>query len=193
MATAADPRLEEGQVYRTRELQRWGENPSRLAKRLVREEVLVPLSHGLYYCPKRGRFGVSPPSDDAVMRVFLGGSPFVFTGSDQWNALGLGSTAVFAVPLVYNTKRSGSFTFGGRTFELRRVAFPSNPPREWFVVDLFENAARAGVSREQLASALTRALGRGLFDSARLREMARNYGTMATQALIESAIRTASS
>lgn len=74
------------------------------------------------------------------MHGFLEGSPFVFTGSEHWNALGLGTTAVFAAPLVYNTKRSGTFQFGGRKFVLRRIAFPENPPPEWFVVDLLEHA-----------------------------------------------------
>ena len=41
------------------------------------------------------------------MRTFLDGGPFVFTGAERWNALGLVSTAAFAAPLVYNTKRSG--------------------------------------------------------------------------------------
>ena len=46
-----------------------------------------------------------------------------FTGSEHWNALGLGTTAVFPAKLVYNTKRSGEFTLGGRRFLLRRVGF----------------------------------------------------------------------
>ncbi len=192
MATAAHPLLEPGRVYRTRELERWGANAPRLAKRLVAEGALVPLTHGLYACPKRSRFGVVPPSDEELMRAFLTDSPFVFTGPDRWNALGLGSTAVFAAPLVYNTKRSGSFEFGGRAFELRRVAFPQNPTPEWFVVDLFENADRAGASRTQLVEALARALGRGVFDHARLSAMAQQYGTKATQALVDSALRNAS-
>ena len=45
------------------------------------------------------------------MRAFLDGGPFVFTGPERWNALGLGTTAMFAVPL-YITKRDGTFAFG---------------------------------------------------------------------------------
>jgi hypothetical protein len=122
------------------------------------------------------------------MRAFLDG-PYVFTGPERWNALGLGTTALFAAPLVYNTKRSGTFTFGGRRFILRRVAFPLNPPPEWFVVDLFEHAEQAGASRSELSEALTRALTRGSFQRERLREMAERYGTKQTFALIESALR----
>ena len=85
----------------------------------------MPLAHGLFAQLRRGRFGPVPPSDDEVMRAFLDGGPFVFTGPDRWNALGLGTTSLFAAPLVYNTKRSGTFDLGGRRYVLRRVAFPS--------------------------------------------------------------------
>ena len=56
------------------------------------------------------------------------------------------------------------------------------------MVDLFENADRAGASRTELATALTRALGRGKFTRERLREMAKLYGTKAIQALVEASI-----
>lgn len=129
-----------------------------------------------------------PPRDEEVMRAFLDGGPFVFTGPERWNALGLGTTAVFAAPLVYNTKRSGTFTFGNRRFVLRRVAFPENPPAEWFVVDLFEHAHQAAASPTDLALALARALVQGRFNRDRLLELARRYGSRATQALITDAL-----
>ncbi|HEU4382058.1 MAG TPA: hypothetical protein VFR85_01045 [Anaeromyxobacteraceae bacterium] len=130
-----------------------------------------------------------PPSDDEVMRAFLGGGPFVFSGPERWNTLGLGTTALFAAPLVYNTKRSGTFELGGRSYVLRRVAFPVRPVPEWFVVDLFENADEAGASRGDLAAALSRAVARGAFDPIRLEEMALRYGTRRTQALVRGATR----
>ena len=37
MTASAQPRLKRGRVYRTKEFARWGANPTRLAKRLVRE------------------------------------------------------------------------------------------------------------------------------------------------------------
>lgn len=188
MAMPADPQLQPGRVYRTRDLATWSSNAPRLAKRLVKEGALVPLAHGLFAHPKRGRFGVVPPADEDLMRAFLGGTPFVFTGPDRWNALRLGTTALFAAPLVYNTKRSGTFELGGRRFTLRRVAFPENAPPEWFAVDLFEHADQAGASRADLAAALGRALARGTLDRDRMREMASRYGTRATQDLVESAV-----
>ena len=62
MASPAHPKLEPGRVYRTRDLEPWGANAPRLAKRLVAEGLLVPLAHGLFAHPKRSRFG-SVPTD----------------------------------------------------------------------------------------------------------------------------------
>lgn len=189
MPAALHPQLRPGRVYRTRDLAAWGANAPRLAKRLVRDGRLIPLAHGLFASPRRGRFGVVPPTDDELMRAFLDGAPFVFTGPDRWNALGLGTTALFVAPLVYNTKRSGTFDLGGRRYILRRVAFPSRPAPEWFVIDLLENADRAGASREELAEALGRAVAGGGFDREALGDMAARYGTKRTQALIRRALR----
>lgn len=186
------PPLEAGRVYRTRDFEPWSANPPRFAKQLVEKGVLVQVAHGLFAYPKRSKFGLVPPGDDALMRAFLEESPFVFTGPERWNALRLGTTAVFAVTLVYNTKRSGLIELGDRRFELRRVAFPLAPSQEWFVVDLFENAERAGTSRVELTEALTRALSRNAFDREGLMAMAQRYGTRATRLRISSALQATS-
>lgn len=188
MTAAAQPTFEPGRVYRTRELTQWSANAPRLAQRLVRDGQLVQLAHGLFAAPRRSRFGEVPPTDEALLRAFLDGEPFVFTGPERWNALGLGTTAVFATPLVYNTKRSGRFAFGGRQFLLRRVAFPETPSPEWFVVDLFENAEQAAAAREELRGALEAALRAGKFDRDQLASMATRYGSRRTQALVKAAL-----
>lgn len=191
MSHPAQPSLQPGRVYRTRDLAAWTANAPRLARRLVRDGALVQVAHGLFAAPKRSRFGTVPPDDTELMRAFLDGGPFLFTGPEEWNALGLGSTAVFSATLVYNTKRSGTFELGRRRFLLRRVAFPEKPTREWFVVDLLENADSAGVARSVLAEALAAAVARNDFDRERLRLMAEAYGTRATAALVARAIESA--
>lgn len=188
MTAPAHPLLESGRVYRTRELRAWSANAPRLAKRLMREGQLRQLASGLYAHERVSRFGAVPPTDHEVMRGFLERGPFLFTGPDCWNALGLGTTAVFALPLVYNTKRSGTFELGGRLFRLRRVSFPEAPPPEWFVVDLLEHADEAGTSPAALQGPLCRALTHKRFDRDRLRQMAERYGTKATRALVNSAL-----
>jgi hypothetical protein len=133
----------------------------------------------LLYAPRTGRFGEVPPSDEALLDAFLDGTPYVVTGPARWNDLGLGSTALFVHPLVYNTKRTGTFALGGRTFELRRVAFPADPPPEWFVVDLLRHADAAGVDRDELVDRLGRRVRAGRFDADRLFDMATRFGTTA--------------
>jgi hypothetical protein len=106
-----------------------------------------------------------------------------------WNTLGLGTTGVEAVPLVYNTTQTGEVGLSGRRFELRRVGFPPRPSLEYFVVDLLENTERAGVDRETVQHALSRAVAAGRFDPERLRMMAQRYGTRATAEVVETAIQ----
>lgn len=189
MPAPVQPELEPGRVYRTREFARWTANPPRLAQRLVRDGKLVQLAQGMFAAQQRSRFGVVPPTDEALMSAFLDGGPFVFTGPDRWNALGLGTTAVFARPLVYNTKRSGKFIFDGREFLLRRVAFPTPVSPEWFVIDLFENADQAGASVDDLTESLRGALRAGRFDREELHEAARLFGSRRTQRLVGFALQ----
>jgi hypothetical protein len=191
MPTAARPQLEPGRVYRTRDFAPWARNAPRLAKRLEREGVLIRLRNGLFLRPRAGRFGPVPPSDGQLLRRFLDDSPFVVTGPERWNALGLGTTAAFVNQLVYNQKRSGMFALAGRVFDLRKVAFPEHPPKEWYVVDLFENAERAGASRADLERALATALRRRAFDARHLRRMAEEFGRKLTQAHVERALTAA--
>ncbi len=185
MSAAARPSLEPGRAYRTRDLRRWGKNPARLARRLVREGALREAAHGLFYAPVPSRFGAAPASDEELLRAFLGGGPFVITGPPRWNALGLGSTSMFAATLVYNTRRTGEFWLDGRRFLLRRVGFPESPSPEWFIVDLLQHHAMAGLSLDDLRRGLVATLREGRWDERRLRDLAESHGTRATQALVE--------
>jgi hypothetical protein len=151
----------------------------------------VQVARGLFAAPRSTRFGPAPPTDKALMDAFLEGSPYVFTGSDFWNALGLGTTAVHAKTLVYNTKRSGELRLGGRPFVLRRVTFPESPPAEWYIIDLFEHAGQAATSPDQLAVSLERALRVGRFDREQLKAMSSRYGSRRTQKLVSAALKNA--
>ena len=181
-------KLTPGRVYRTRELAPDSSNPTMVAQRLVREGKLTNLSHGLFYAPKQNRFGPVPPSDQELIRAFLGDAPFVFTGPQYWNTLGLGSTALFAAKLVYNTKRTGEFQFGGRRFVLRRLPFPKKPDPEWYAVDLLEHADMAGVAQHELEHGIVRAVSEKRLSPKLLQDYAASYGTRATQAVIKRAV-----
>lgn len=188
MSTAAQPQLEPGRAYRTRDLRRWSANPTRLARRLVDEGKLREAAHGLYYAPISTKFGPAPAADHELLRAFLGDELFLVTGPPRWNALGLGSTAMFAMTLVYNTRRTGEVVLGGRRFLLRRVYFPEDPSPEWFVIDLLQHHDMAGVALSELREGLVATLRLGRWDRARLRETAETYGTKATLALVEDAL-----
>jgi len=188
VSQAAQPDLDPGRAYRTQELRRWSANPARLAKRLVCEGKLRQAAYGLFYAPIKSRFGEVPARDEELLRAFLADSPFVITGPPRWNALGLGSTAMFAATMAYNTRRTGEFVLDGRPFLLRRVLFTENPPPEWFVVDLLQHHEMAGVSLADLEERIAATLREGRWDAERLHKMADKYGSKATLALVERCI-----
>jgi hypothetical protein len=180
-----------GHVFRTRDLAGLSANPSRLVKRWIAEGACTRLRNGLYAIPKPTEFGLAPPSSEDLLRTFLDGDPFVVTGPPIWNALRLGGTQLFALPLVYNRKRSGTFRLGGRTFRLRRVRFPDDPRPEWFVVDLLENLGSVCLSHDDVEGHLVVRLNEGMFDQGALARMADEYGTKSTQALVHRALHKA--
>ncbi|MCB9652568.1 MAG: hypothetical protein H6729_00355 [Deltaproteobacteria bacterium] len=188
MITSAHPELQAGQTYRTRDFLRWGKNPARLARRLVREGRLREVTHGLYYAPVPSKFGPAPVADEVLLRAFLVGEPFIISGPPRWNALGLGATAMFASTLVYNTLRTGDFVLAGRIFVLRRVYFPEKPTPEWFVVDLLKHHTMAGIALSELRINLVATLRIGRWDLEQLRKMVATYGTKTIAALIEACI-----
>jgi len=191
MSAAAQPALEAGRAYRTEDLARWGTNPGRLARRLVREGRLREAARGLYYAPVPSKFGLAPAADQELLRAFLDDEPYLISGPPRWNTLRLGATALFAATLVYNARRSGDFTIAGRPFVLRREAFPEHPTPEWFVVDLFDHHDMAGVALSELRANLVATLRLGRWDAARLRSSAEAYGTTRSAALIDEAIQEA--
>lgn len=180
--------LEAGKVYRTACLRRFGDNPTRLAQRLEARGLVRRLGHGLFYALKPSHLGEVPPSDEALLDAFLDGTPYLVTGPPRWNALGLGSFTPLMHPLVYNTKRSGSFVLGGQTFTLQRVAFPTVPPSEWFVVDLLRHANSAGADRDALVRALAERLADRRFDADALMRMAEQFGQRAEMDAIRGAL-----
>ena len=132
--------LEAGRVYRRAELQRWSNAVDRHLAELVEKGTLQKLANGLYYCPKKSVFGDVPPEDDDVVRVFLKDERFLVTSLNAYNSLGVKTTQLYKDTIVYNRKRHGRFTFGGREFEFRkRPNFPQELSAEFLLVDLVNN------------------------------------------------------
>lgn len=193
MTAANQVTLEAGKVYRTAHLVPWGANPTRLAGRLVREGKLRKLGHGFFHAPASSRFGDVPPSNEALLDAYFEGTPWVESGPPKWNTLGLGSTALFAKTLVYNTKRTGTVKIGKREFELRRVGFPVDPPPEWFAIDLLRNASSVGLDPAEAEARLGRAVETGTLSGKVLADMASRFGRRSEQDLVRRVIARVSS
>lgn len=172
--------LEQGKVYRRDEL-----GGVALLRSMLDGGELMSVGSGLYACPKASRFGNVPPTESALISALLRGEPFVVTGPEKWNALGLGTTAVFARALVYNRKRTEVVKLGSRTFDLREVRFPEEPTEEWYALDLLEHASSMGASATELAAVLRRKVERGRFGRAALLS-ASKYVSLETRKLAES-------
>ena len=179
-----EPPLQPGRVYRTKEFGAWAKNPFALATRLVAEGKLRHLGHGLYHCPERSRFGPLPPEEHELVGAFLGRRPFVFSGTNAWNALALGTTQVSMVPLVYNEHRSGLLVLNGRRYQFKRTRFPVHPGAEWFAVDFLNNLDEiVDADPERNLRALRRRLHLD-FDRERFAEALAEYGSRRAKLLV---------
>jgi hypothetical protein len=187
-AMTQTPVLRTGKAYRTNYFAAFSSNPTRLVGKLVDEGRLRKLQGGLYYAPAQSRWGALEPTPEVLLNTWLEGRrgrDWVFTGSEVWNALGLGATAVQAERWVYNYKRSGHVKLGNNRFFMRKIPFPRKPPVEWFVVDLLNHQSAAAVGHEALTSMLQVALAKKRFDPEKLKELALQYGRKSTLATVE--------
>lgn len=142
-------RLKPGQVYRRSELEQWSKAVDRHLKQLVEEDALTKLSQGLYYCPAKASFGDVPPEDEKLVRAFLKSDDFLLTSPNYYNSLGVGTTQLYNKTVVYNHKRYGHFTLGGKIFDFRlKHKFPKKLSREFLLVDLLNNLNELAEDRE---------------------------------------------
>lgn len=181
--------LQSGRVYRTAEFMAWTSNPARLVDALERKGILRRLAHGLYMRSDRTKFGgLRRAEDEELLRAYLGDDNFVITGSEAWNALGLGAKAVLTVPFVYNRQRTGEASIDGRRFVFKRVKFPRDPKAEWYVVDLLEHHMTAQLGLDNAEVALVHALASGRFDPVLLAGFTLDYGSLETLRLVMRAL-----
>lgn len=149
--------LREGRVYRRADLEPWSNAVDRHLLQLQEDGVLVKLSGGLYYCPKMTAFGLAPAEDERLVEAFLKDRRFLLTSPNLYNALGLGTTQLYNETLVYNHKRHGRFTLGGRTFRFAmKPHFPAKPTPEFLLVDVVNNLAQLAEDREQVLKQVER-------------------------------------
>jgi hypothetical protein len=172
--------LRPGQIYRREDLARWSNAVDRHLRQLQKDGTLKRLAPGLYYYPKETAFGEAPADDARLVETFLKDRRFLLASPNAYNRLGVGTTQLYDKTVVYNHKRHGTFSLGGRTFDFRmKPSFPRTLSPEFMLVDLVNNVDRLAESREQvLARVRERAAS---YDATRLQRAARDYGNVRTR------------
>ena len=129
--------LKQGQVYRRSDLEQWSNAVDRHLKQLVDDGTLQKLAQGLYYYPMKASFGNVPPEDEKLVSAFLKSDDFLLTSPNYYNSLGVGTTQLYNKRTVYNHKRHGQFTLGGKVFDFHlKHKFPKELSEEFLLVDL---------------------------------------------------------
>jgi len=179
--------LRPGRVYRRADLAQWSKSVDRHARELVDQGVLQKLRNGLYHYPKASAFGRVPPDEKELVRTFLKEDDFLLTSPNAYNALGVGTTQLYNSRVVYNHKRHGHFTLGGKPFEFRRKPrFPRQLTEEFLLVDLLNNLSELA---EDPAAVRERARAKAKeLNADKLRRAARDYGKVATRKFFELAL-----
>jgi hypothetical protein len=180
--------LRPGRVYRRQELARWSNAVDRHIKQLLDDGTLRKLAGGLYLRPKETVFGKAPAADETLVASFLKDHRFLLASPNAYNTLGVGMTQLYDKTLVYNHKRHGQFSLGGRAFDFRvKPSFPRRLSKEFLLVDLVNNLDRLAESREEvLARVKERAAS---LDAPRLRRAAREYGNVRTKRFFSEALQ----
>ena len=120
-------------------------------RQLLDDGTLTKLASGLYAYPKPTAFGKAPAEDDKLVKTFLKDDRFLLASPNAYNGLGVGTTQLYDKTVVYNHKRHGEFSLGGRTFEFRaKPSFPKRLSKEFLLVDLVNNLDRLAESKEEV-------------------------------------------
>lgn len=141
--------LRPGGVYRRADLAQWSNAVDRHLNLLLTEGTLQKMAPGLYHCPGQASFGALPPEDEKLVRAFLKSDDFLLASPNLYNTLGVGTTQLYNQRVVYNHKRHGLFTLGGKAFDFRlKHKFPKKLTQEFLLVDLLGNLNELAEDRE---------------------------------------------
>jgi hypothetical protein len=132
--------LKRGKVYRRLELIQWSNAVDRHLAALLKNGTLQKISPGVYYYPKKSLFGIIPPEEKELVRVFLKDDRFLLISPNVYNALGVGTTQLYNKVTIYNHKRRGEIKLGNRIFNFQiKHHFPNTLSKEFLLVDLVNN------------------------------------------------------
>src|SRR5262249_27432334 len=129
--------------------------------------------------------GKAPPQDEKLVKTFLRDHRFLLASPNAYNALGVGTTQLYDKTVVYNHKRHGPFSLGGRKFEFRyRPTFPRKLTPEFLLVDHVNNLDQLAESREEVLARVKKK-AQSYDAPRRLQRAARNYGNVSTRKFFE--------
>lgn len=177
-----------GEVYRRSDLEYYSTAIDRHLAQLTEDGILVKVNHGLYYAPKKSKFGVVPPDDQQLVERFLKDDDFLLVSPNAYNALGLGLTQLYNTTWVYNHKRKGEFQLNGKTFELKlKSSFPKEITKEFLLVDLLNNSQNLAEDFSQTIEKLKNKLHH--FNTSDLMKATQQYGTGKTKGILKAILR----
>lgn len=177
--------MKPGLVYRRENLLPFSNNLDKNLNTLVAENKLKKPATGLYYKPKPSRFGMVPPTDEALIKAFLK-KPFLMYSWNQYNKLGLGLTQLYNKEVVYNNERHEDLRLGNRVFSFKRPnnGFPTKLTKEFMLVDLLNNAKYLTEDVNNLKLRIKKNLDQ--FDKTQLMRLSTKYGKVATKKFLQS-------
>lgn len=183
-------RLRPGQVYRREGLAQWSNAVDRHLRQLVKDGTLTKLAGGLYAYPKQTVFGKAPAEDGKLVATFLKDRRFLLASPNAYNSLGVGTTQLYDKTVVYNHKRHGEFSLGGRKFDFRmKPSFPRSLNKEFLLVDLVNNLDQLAESKDEVLHRIQERVAS--YSKPRLQRAARDYGNVRTKKFFSKALAAA--
>ena len=177
--------LRQGEVYRRVDIEQWSTSVDRHLQELVKDGTLEKLGNGMYYVPKQSAFGKAPAKDNDLVKTFLKDNRFLITTSNDYNALGLGTTQLYNTRKVYNYKRHGEVKLGNRVFYfVRKPYVPEAITKEFLLVDLVNNLN--DLAEDQTAVLEKVKEKADCMNKERLIDMASKFGKVATRKFFHS-------
>ncbi len=132
--------LKVGKIYRQSDLQVKWPNASHDLATLLADGQIKKISGGLYYRPKKTKYGEVAPKDEDMVRNFLQDDDFLLVDTNSYSSLVGGLTQLSMGYKVLNKRRHGLFNLAGFHFDFRvRRAYPNQMTREFLLIDLLDN------------------------------------------------------
>jgi len=180
--------IKPGVVYRRSDLEFYSSAVDRDLGRLVKDGVLFKLRQGIYYAPRKSKFGMVPPDDSDMVAKFLKDDTFLLVSPNSYNSLRLGLTQLYNTTWVYNHKRHGKFKLNGKNFLFKlKSGFPETLTTEFLVVDLLDSLDELAEDSDKVVESFKKNITR--FDVNELVKMSMNYGSGTTRKLILQTVR----